>query len=150
MNNLLVKSTDRKNRIRKKKLVRFAEHLLDELGTDNWEISLLFCSDTEIAVLNQEYRKKEGPTDVLSFSQDGFLEKKDEQIYYAGDIVVSMDSVRKNSSEYNVPFNEELKRVIIHGILHLHGHTHDSTEMDEPMIQLQEKLLGSFQGDKLV
>ena len=149
MNKILISIEDSKTRLDASRVENFARMVLEKIGIDGWEISLLFCSDDQIAVYNKEYRKKEGPTDVLSFSQEGFLEKNNEQMYYAGDIVISMDSVKRNSHEYNVSDNEEVKRVLIHGILHLNGHTHESANSDEPMIVLQEKLLDSLQGVEL-
>jgi probable rRNA maturation factor len=149
VNKILISIEDSKNRFNPSLVENFSGMVLEKIGIDGWEISLLFCSDDQIAEYNREFRKKECPTDVLSFSQEGFIEKNNEQMYYAGDIVISMDSVKRNAHEYNVSENEELKRVLIHGILHLNGHTHESANSEEPMIVLQEKLLGSLQGVEL-
>jgi probable rRNA maturation factor len=59
----------------------------------------------------------------------------------AGDIIISMDTLGHHSELYSVPLEEELKRVTIHGILHLKGMTHKTRDSDEKMLQHQEELL---------
>jgi probable rRNA maturation factor len=121
----------------------FIEAVLMRLGIDGWELSVLFCADPFIAALNKQYCGVEAPTDVLSFSQ------KDEHI--AGDIVISLDTLKSNTREFNVPMDEELKRLLTHGILHLAGHDHGDSTLspdnkldDSPqkeMLLLQEQVL---------
>ena len=59
----------------------------------------------------------------------------------AGDIIISMDTLERHAGLYNVPLEEELKRVTIHGILHLKGMTHETREPEEEMLQYQESIL---------
>lgn len=130
------------------KLEAYALAVLAHLGRDEWELSLLLCDDGTIAGLNRDYRGKEGPTDVLSFAQvEGPDEVPAVGYFLAGDIIVSLDSVRSNAAYFGVPADQELKRLVIHGILHLSGLDHASNEPDEPMLALQERILAEHPGE---
>lgn len=155
------------------KLEAFAGRVLQELALEGWELSLLLCSNRVIRDLNRRYRGKDEPTDVLSFSQiaaagggasvalngtdPGILaslgiETDDEEQdgdAVAGDIVISLDAVTENSVYFDVPENEELQRLVIHGILHLAGYEHDSDEPDQEMLVLQEEILSKTMEDEL-
>ena len=122
--------------------------VLDVLGKDKWEISLLFTGDAFIQKLNKEYRGKDEPTDVLSFAQldnkEAFPSKGGR--FYAGDIVISMETLAKNASYFGTSMNEELKRLLVHGILHLSGLDHENNNPDQPMLVKQENILKQFTG----
>jgi probable rRNA maturation factor len=101
------------------------------------------------------YRKKEGPTDVLSFSQTDNPIPENVPFRSAGDIVISMDSLKRNSREYQVPLEDEFKRLLIHGILHLSGMDHgelsgQNDDEDKKMLEMQEKLMEKFSEDKIL
>lgn len=129
----------------------FVDSILKYLDIDQWELSILFCGDTYIAELNKQYRSIEGPTDVLSFDQgDEYIDDNDETWFNAGDILISVDSLLENTNRFNVSMNEELKRLLIHGILHLDGMDHATNDPDEQMLQLQERITGNFSGDILI
>ena len=126
------------------KIINYCKGVLEKLQITNWEISILICDDHTIKDLNQKFRSKNIATDVLSFNQD--LVPVDD-IIYAGDIVISIETVKFHSNTYSVPFNEELKRVLVHGILHLNGMNHASNSKDEKMLQLQESILNDISGE---
>ncbi len=128
------------------KLVVFVKKVLDYIGKHNWEVSIVFGNDLFVKNLNNEYRGKDEPTDVLSFCQE---DGGSEDVFYAGDIVISMESVRRNASYFRVDAEEELKRVVIHGILHLSGLDHESNDPSEPMLEKQELILKTLEGEKL-
>ena len=128
----------------------FAEKILNHLDIDQWELSVMFCDDAFIAGLNKEYRKIDGPTDVLSFEQgDEYIDDQDLTWFNAGDIVISLDSLSSNVRSFGASMNEELKRLLVHGILHLDGMDHESNSPDEGMLQMQERILSSF-ADEIV
>ena len=130
------------------RLESFVQTLLHDLGRDGWEVSLLLCDDAAIAELNEEYRGKEGPTDVLSFPQVESAEEIPESgPFLAGDIIISLDSLRSNAEYFSVEPDEEFKRLVIHGILHLSGMDHDTIEADEPMLIEQERLVAMYRGE---
>jgi probable rRNA maturation factor len=138
----------------------FAKKVLAYLGRDNWDLSVLFCGNAYIRDLNSRFRGKDEPTDVLSFSlgETVSMEGRGER-YLPGDIVISLETLRENAAAFNTSEDEELRRLLIHGILHLDGMDHgghiDSSgrivDADaengggtEPMLELQEKILAEI------
>jgi probable rRNA maturation factor len=123
--------------------------LISLLGEPNWEMSLTLSNNEYIARLNEKYRNIKGPTDVLTFVMDEDSEEMPFQTSHiipraVGDIIVSLEKVRENSNELKIPFDEELKRVILHGVLHLKGMTHEGYDWDEGMLKEQETLLKKY------
>jgi probable rRNA maturation factor len=115
---------------------------LGELGKDGWDLSILLCDDRFMRGLNRQYRDRDEPTDVLSFEQgDTYEDPSGEPRFLAGDIVVSLDSLERNADENGVGREEELGRLIVHGILHLAGMDHEDNDPADPMLALQEELL---------
>lgn len=108
------------------------------------DFSLSFVSDEEIQDLNREYRGIDSPTDILTFAlNDGEefpqFEGEEEEL---GDVFISIDSMLRNAEEFNVPAEEELKRLLLHGLLHLRGMDHKSNDFSsEPMLIEQERIL---------
>jgi probable rRNA maturation factor len=116
----------------------FIKSVLKKQNLKNWELSVLFCNSRYIKKLNAQYRNKDEATDVLSFPLG---ETGPDGQYLAGDIVISLDALRENSRYFNVAEDEELRRLLIHGILHLSGADHDTNNGKEPMLETQESLL---------
>ncbi|MCL2472574.1 MAG: rRNA maturation RNase YbeY [Treponema sp.] len=116
----------------------FVNRVLDALGLKNWELSVLLCGNRYIKSLNGQYRHKDEATDVLSFPLG---ETTPAGRYLAGDIVVSLDALEENARFFNVSADEELRRLLIHGILHLTGEDHDTNDPGEPMLKTQEEIL---------
>jgi probable rRNA maturation factor len=135
-----------------KKAGDFALRVLEKLGRDGWDLSLLFCGDRYIQTLNARYRDRDEPTDVLSFALGETLadEGGGESRYLPGDIVISLESLAENAARFGVSEDEELRRLLVHGILHLDGLDHGTNENTEPMLQLQEKILASLAGERIL
>ena len=135
-------------KLKKTPVKDFLHKVLDKLGKDKWEVSVLFTGDAFIQQLNREYRGKDEPTDVLSFAQvdskEAFPDKGGR--FYAGDIVISMETLAKNAEYFGISVNEELKRLLVHGLLHLSGMDHENNDADQPMLVKQEKILKKFSG----
>lgn len=93
-------------------------------------ISVIFCSDNYILDINQRYLQHDYFTDIITFDYT-------ERTKISGDLFVSVDSVKENSVEYGVEFEDELHRVIVHGILHLIGYD-DHTEEDIRVMRSKE------------
>lgn len=124
------------------RLEEFALAVLARLGRDGVEVSFLLCGDSTMADLNFGYRGKEGPTDVLSFAQsEGADFPNGDGPVYSGDVAISLDTLDANSRLFAVAPDEELRRLAIHGILHLEGMDHPTNDEDEPMLRLQESIL---------
>ncbi|MDR3301300.1 MAG: rRNA maturation RNase YbeY [Spirochaetaceae bacterium] len=129
---------------------RFILQTLERIDRHNWDISILFCNDKYIQTLNRRYRNKDEATDVLSFCAGGMLHEDGEVRHIAGDIVISLETLTKNSKYFDTCEDEELRRLLIHGILHLNGlnHTINDIKPDaleaEPMLFLQEKIISEL------
>jgi probable rRNA maturation factor len=122
----------------------FALKAIDAIGEKSWDLSILICGEEFMAYLNAEYRGKEGPTDVLSFCLGEWIEMENERRYMAGDVVLCLSVLESNASEFHVSKDEELKRLILHGVLHLSGMDHETNEPSEAMLLRQESLLEAF------
>jgi len=129
---------------------RFALKVLEKIKRDNWELSVLICGDKTITELNSRYRNKAEPTDILSFSLGETMRDGDETVYLPGDIVISLDSMRENAKYFGTPQDEELRRLLIHGILHLDGMDHETTDEKEPMLVLQEEILKNLNNEHII
>ena len=114
------------------------------------ELSILFVSDREIQRLNRHYRGKNKPTDVLSFSlQEGGLEHLNPPLAALGDIVISVDTAKRNAEKMEKSFKEELQFLLIHGFLHLLGYDHEKSKKEEKRMQRQEKILWNHLKSKI-
>jgi probable rRNA maturation factor len=115
-------------------LIRACELVLPRAAS----VVVCLVSDAEIARLNQTYRGKAGPTDVLSFPTDGArrparrgpdsVSRTVDSSYHLGDIAISPAAARRNARELARSVNEELRVLILHGVLHLAGYDHESDE----------------------
>ena len=94
------------------------------------EINYIFCDDHYLYKINLKFLDHDTYTDIISFDNSEGDELN-------GDIFISTDRVTENAKEYNVDFSEELKRVIIHGILHLCGYG-DKTESEAALMRQKE------------
>ena len=116
-------------------LVRSAEEL---------SLGLRFTDDASIAELNSAWRQKTGPTDVLSFAAlEDSPDWQQEASVELGDIVVSLDTARRQALEQVHSLRHELRWLVSHGLLHLLGWDHPDDPSLEAMLQLQEQLLDS-------
>lgn len=78
------------------------------------EIAYIFCSDEKILEVNRQYLQHDYYTDIITFDYC-------EGNRLSGDLFISLETVKTNSEQFNTPYEEELRRTIIHGILHLCG-----------------------------
>jgi probable rRNA maturation factor len=132
-----------------KPLKAFVRKTLLLLKKDKWDLSILLCGDKTIKDLNTIYRGKAEATDVLSFplgkNRDfPHMESRRSNRYLPGDIVISLDTMRENARRFRVDEDEELRRLLIHGILHLDGMDHGTNGESEPMLRLQEQILAKL------
>ena len=100
-----------------------AQRLLAAVDEGDSSLSLTLVNDAEIRALNREHRGKDRATDVLSFPMIGDRDVSPERML--GDVVISVDTARRQAAEYDAPLAREIERLLIHGILHLLGHDHE-------------------------
>jgi probable rRNA maturation factor len=105
---------------------------------------MLLCDDRKITALNGRYRGRNRPTDVLSFPGD-----ETGTGVVAGDIAISLDTLRRNAAAFGVSEEEELKRLTLHGILHLAGMDHGRGK-GRKMLALQEKLMEQLKTECII
>ncbi len=100
------------------------------------DISIIFCSDNYILDVNLRYLHHDYFTDVITFDYC-----KGDKL--SGDLFISVDSVRENAIEFGTEFDEELHRVIVHGLLHLIGYD-DHTPEEQKVMRAKEDYYLSF------
>ena len=129
----------------------FLLEVMEELSYDKEEVSVFFCSDAFIQNLNREYRNIDAPTDVLSFENgEEYTDDQGDSWKSVGDIVISLETLPKNAQYFEVSCNEERKRLLIHGLLHLHGLDHGDEHVEkgvEPvceLLRIQKRLMQRF------
>lgn len=110
------------------------------MDCSNPELSILFTSDERIRELSNVYRKINKPTDVLSFSQreGGFAHINPNLL---GDVVISIDTAKRQAEEIGHSLEKEIFILLIHGILHLLGFDHEKSRVDAGKMQSKEKEL---------
>ena len=110
------------------------------MGFHDRELSILFTDDAHIAELNSRYHRRKGPTNVLAFPMgDREISKID--VMMLGDIVISVDTAMRESHEFNVPLEERIDHLLIHGILHLAGYDHEKSHVEMKRMEEEEKRL---------
>lgn len=138
------------------KVEPFVCKVLEKLELDENEVSILFCTDPFIQNLNKEYRNIDSATDVLSFENGSEYEDEEGSWYCMGDIAISVETLPKNALYFEVSENEELKRLLIHGVLHLTGldhgeeHVEKNKEPECEMLKIQKDLMHFFDSEKLI
>jgi probable rRNA maturation factor len=131
-------------------LESFLRRAKNELGLEKASLTVCLVSDAEIARMNQTFRKKKGPTDVLSFPTSARrrpvrLRRGSKTIKngeYLGDIAISPETARRYAKKNGRKLSSELQVLILHGLLHLLGYDHetDGGEMDRMERKLRIRL----------
>ena len=105
--------------------------IIESEGFDEGEINYIFCDDEYLHKINVEYLDHDTLTDIISFDYTvGNL--------IQGDIFVSIERVRENADDFKVSFDDELRRVLSHGVLHYCGYK-DKSEKDEALMRAKEE-----------
>ena len=113
-----------------------------------YELTLRFTDDDGIHQLNHQYRQKDQPTDVLSFAaleDDLGMPHPESEPLYLGDIIVSIETAKKQAIARDHSFQIELGWLVSHGLLHLLGWDHPDEESLQKMLDRQEMLLRKVQ-----
>ena len=153
-------------RVARRPLETFLRRVEDEAGLGDSDVTVCLVSDAEIARMNEAFRKKKGPTDVLSFpTGDGGRgrARKRKNVYtedaegtesrrrkrgsratesYLGDIAIAPETARRYAKKNGRSLNNELRVLILHGVLHLMGYDHE-TDRGE-MNRIEQKMRRRF------
>ncbi len=121
-------------------LEEFYERARLEMKFPPESVTVQFIGDDAMARLNKTFRHKRGPTDVLSFPANG--SKPNAKSEYVGDIAISPATARRNARRFARPLADELRILILHGMIHLAGYDHetDHGEMDRLERRLRRRL----------
>ena len=123
-----------KNRRKIKSLIK---DIIEEENKIMGDINYVFCTDNYLLEINSKYLNHNTLTDIITFN---FCENKK----ISGDILISLDRIKENSSIFDQSFNKELYRVMIHGILHLIGYSDKSSKEKERMRKKEDYYLINF------
>lgn len=114
-------------------LSSWVEKTIETEGATLSAVSYIFCSDDYLHQMNVEYLNHDTLTDVITFPyNDNPIE---------GDIFISIERVKDNAQDLNIAFNDELHRVMIHGVLHLCGYSDETDEQEAEMRQKEDEYL---------
>lgn len=122
-----------------RRLKEDARKLLGAVGEESSTLSISLVDDREIAILNRDHRGKDKPTDVLSFPLDPSEEAPERLL---GDIVISVDTAKRQAAEYDALLQNEVNRLLIHGILHVLGYDHEEPAQRQTMEAEERRLAG--------
>ncbi len=151
----MILNRQRAVRVARRPLEMFLARVRKELGLGEADVTVCLVSDAEIARMNEAFRKKKGPTDVLSFpaaewrtpvslrrAQKRASQRELQHGQFLGDIAVSPSTARRNAKQLGRTLRSELRILILHGVLHLLGYDHESDRgtMDRVERRLRRRL----------
>ncbi|GAC1658490.1 MAG: hypothetical protein NVS9B12_10980 [Vulcanimicrobiaceae bacterium] len=132
-----------------RRVKRTATLLLEAVGEKQSARSISFVGDRTIRRLNREHRGKDRATDVLSFPLDAGpaavaknTEPTPERLL--GDIVISLDTARRQAADYDATLEAEVSRLLIHGVLHVLGHDHEEAAQRDRMRAEERRLANTI------
>jgi probable rRNA maturation factor len=140
----MILNRQRAVRVARRSLETFLRRVQGEMNLRDADLTVCLVSDAEIARMNEAFRKKKGPTDVLSFPAEKTRRKRinatgaddtegaEKKRKYLGDIAIAPATARRYAKKNGRSLNNELRVLILHGVLHLLGFDHeiDRGEMD--------------------
>lgn len=139
-----LKNASRNSGLDARRFRETAQSLLAALEEGSSSLSVSFVSDKVIRELNRTYRGIDKPTDVLSFSLVEGEAPSDAGERLLGDIVISLETARRQAAEYDATLEREVNRLLIHGLLHLLGHDHHEARERSVMEREERRLAGAI------
>ena len=121
----------------KSKLKKWIIKVVEKEGSSIVELNFIFCDDDYLLEKNKTFLKHDTLTDIITFDYS-------EKNTLTGDVYISIERVKENSQNYGVPYENELHRVIIHGVLHLLGYK-DKNEKQQKEMREKEDFYLSLQ-----
>jgi probable rRNA maturation factor len=131
-NRIQVQSRQRRYKVHRESVSLFCAALLRTLDHPNHAVSIVFIGSRTMRALNRRYRDRDYPTDVLSFS---YGDMKLDQIPFLGEIVISPEVAVRQAIRWGVRPEKELRKLLVHGILHLLGYDHETDKGQMNLIQ---------------
>jgi rRNA maturation RNase YbeY len=122
----------------KNKFKNWLKKVAEKEGFSIGNLNYIFCSDVYLHKINLEYLDHDTFTDIITF------DNSESEKIIEGDIFISIERVRENSQSLNTVFENELKRVIVHGLLHLCGYNDHSVDEKQNMRSLETQYIEYF------
>jgi probable rRNA maturation factor len=143
----MILNRQRKVRVSLRPLQSFLVKLARELHLDISEMTVAFVTNTEIAGMNKRFRRKKGPTDVLSFPSHARQAVRKSPLgsrkqFVSGDVAIAPETARKYARKNGRSLSAELRILILHGLLHLLGYDHESDQGQ--MDRIEQRLRRRF------
>jgi probable rRNA maturation factor len=126
----------------KNRLKNWLKDALKKEGKKADAINYIFCSDEYLLEYNRKYLQHNSYTDIITF--DNSEKNQKGELILSGDIFISIDRVNENAKKYDVVFEEELRRILIHGVLHLAGYLDKNKKDKELMTKKEDEYLSSY------
>jgi len=131
---VLIDNRQSRHKISLKKIKQKVQVILDALDCPDGEISILIVDDPQIEKLNQQYLNREGPTNVIAFAmREG--EFSDLSPHLLGDVVISTDTAAQEAQIAATSVERRFSELLVHGILHLMGFDHETSEKDARIME---------------
>ena len=144
---ITIKNTQKNIKINNTLIRKLIKKILQEIGYPDFDIGLWFTTNKTIQKYNKNYRGIDKPTDILSFpyhatiTPEKILNARTPEDKNLGDLIISAEFVKKGALELHKNFTEHLDTILIHGICHLIGHTHEHDRDYQKMARLEKTLL---------
>jgi rRNA maturation RNase YbeY len=124
-------------KIKRRVTAKWVHHTIEKYHKKTGAVTYIFCSDEEILEINRQYLNHDYYTDIITFdyTKNGVV---------SGDLFISLDTVQSNSEKFGTVYEEELHRVMIHGILHLCGFKDKTLEDEKIMREKENEALNLF------
>jgi len=123
--------------IQEQKVNRWIKNVAAEYNRKVGKIAYIFCSDKRILEVNNQYLKHDYYTDIITFDYS-------EGSIISGDIFISIDTIKSNSEKFGVSFENELLRILIHGVLHLCGQDDNTPDLRAEMTNKENLALQTY------
>lgn len=140
-------TAQRKIKINRAQLQRDAQTILTAVGYPDFDLNILLTTNKTIRAYNKQFRHKDKATDILSFPYHYEIKPGQKIIARTpedkclGDIIISLEYVRKDVKKMETTFDKRMQRLLVHGICHLIGYDHETDEEYEVMLKKENELL---------
>ena len=124
-------------KIKRRETTRWIKRVIERFNKKSGNITYIFCSDPEILRINQSYLNHNYYTDIITFDYS-------EGDILSGDLFISLETVKTNSEKFKTNYEDELHRVMIHGVLHLCGYNDKTPEEKRIMRAKEDEALGQL------
>ena len=144
MNEINILNNHSEHSINKKNLKTYCKDVLDYNGYNSYSISLIFVEQDELKEMKNKYFKKNVYTDVIAFNLNEDNEELDGELY------LSLKTIENNATLYNDSLENEIKRVVAHGLLHLIGYEDNNIARKKEMTKIEDNCIKLFKHINLI